>query len=284
MAESMSGTKFSLKLTGTLNNALTDGTPTTASCPNVSYSDSISNGVGSGCADRSWQQKNGELANHEDQVTLCLYDFAGVDIGAGAGKDPLGQDMAFQNVVAIVIVNENAAGAAGHLEVLPASSHGWTPIGSHTVAAGSSIGPQGILMKYEPEEGGLDIDPNVSDRLTLRANGGAVTYSIYLLARTSDTESSSSSSSVSSSSVSISSLSSSSLSSLSSSSASSSSSSISTSSSSQSMSTSSSSSISTSSISTSLSSSSGSSGSSSSLSSISSSSSSSSSHSSSSVT
>jgi hypothetical protein len=228
MSEQISSVKLQIKMTGSLTNTLTDGSAATVSCPNANYSDSITNGLGSGSADRSWQKVNGSIAEHGEQIVFDLEDMEGIDIGAGAGLDALGQAVDWENIVALIVVNENAAGAAGLLEVLPADDEGWTPVGSHTQAVGGALKPQGILCKYQPEEGGLDISAT-SHRLTLRAYGGAVTFSIYILARTGDLETSSSSVSSSSSSTS----------STSSQSVSSSSSSISTSSSSGSMSSSS---------------------------------------------
>jgi hypothetical protein len=265
---SLSGTKITTKISGTLNNLVDSSVSSQINVPNLNFSLSLANGVSANQANRSWQSINRTLAEGV-QETLDLYDMAGLDIGAGEGKDGLGQDVVFEEIVVIHIFNENVVTAAGQLEVVPASSEGWTPIGSHTVASGGALKGQSWLTKGCPAEDAFDINEASSHRITFRAVGGSVTYSIYLLARHDDDESSSSSS-TSSSSSSVSSVSS--TSSSSSSSSSSSVSSLSASSSSISTSSSSSSSESSSSISTSSSSSSTSSSSSSSTSSESSSS------------
>jgi len=223
MVRSLSSPAFKLSLTATLRNTLSDGTVATAPEPNCSESLVLSNGVGDNQANRGWMSENLAIASGA-QETLDIYDLASTDIGAGAGRDGVGQLIVYEEIVGIVIVNENLVTAAGQLEILPASSEGWTPIGTHTVATGGALPGQGVLCKFNPSENGFDIDEATSHRITMRAVGGAVTRSIYLLARHDDAESTSSSSSASSaSSSSLSSSSPSSLSSISTSSESSSS-------------------------------------------------------------
>jgi len=210
MGRSISGSKLTLKMVGTLRNTLTDASMPSVASPDLSYAKTLASGIGVDQANRSWMSENRTLENtHQD--TFDLYDMSGVDIGAGAGLDALGQDIVFQEIVAIAIVNENAVTAAGQLEVFPSSSEGWDPIGSHTVANGGALRGGGVLFMAQPATDGFDVDPDSSHRITCRASGGSVTYSIYIFARDDDAEStSSSSSSVSSSSVSSSSTSSSS--------------------------------------------------------------------------
>jgi hypothetical protein len=239
--------KIQLKVSGTYRNELTDGTVVSISQPNINFAQTLTDGVAANMANRCWQTSGTILAG--EQATFDLYAMTGVDIGAGAGNDALGQSVLQECIVAIIIQNDNGVADAGDLEILPAASKGWTPIGSHTVATGGSLKGNGFLAKVQTAEGGLNVVDGTSHRITLRAVSGDVDYTIAILARDRDYESSSSSSSESS----ISSVSSSS-SSLSSSVSSSSSSSQSASVSSISTSSSSESSISTSSVSSSSSS------------------------------
>lgn len=227
MAESITNPKISIQVGGVMANTLDDASAGSLAHPAANISPTLENGVGAGQCNRAWQTKAITIAQNAQQ-TISLYDFPGLDIGAGAGRDALGQLLAFEEIVCIVITNDNVVGAAGILEVLPANSEGWTPIGTHTVATGGALRGQGGIVKFQTAEAGFDIDSNTNHRITLRAVSGPVTYSMFLLARHDDDESSSSSSSLSSSSDS----SSSSPSSISASSISTSSSSISTSSSS----------------------------------------------------
>ncbi len=234
---SLSGTKIALKMTSTVQNTLTDGTVSSVAHPTWSYSQSLSDGVEDKQANRAWQSEDRALGSGASEV-LDLYDMGGVDIGGGAGLDGLGQAVSpFEEIVAIAIVCESLSTAAGRLEIIPDSTNGWAPIGSHTVANGGALAGGGVLFKCQVTENAFAITDASSHRINIKANGGALSYSIYILARH-DAETSSSSSSLSSSSSSQSSSSSSFSSSSSQSSSSSSQSSLSSNSSSSSSSSS----------------------------------------------
>ena len=193
---SLSGGKVTVKLAGTLTNLLDDGSSgPSVNHPNLNYAKTLLNGVQTTQANRSWQT-SGTLRIGQ-QIVLDLYGMVGVDIGAGDGKDGLGQDILFENIVAVCVVNDNVAGAVGELEVLPDDDEGWAPIGSHLAGYGA-LKAQGLLLKVQPEEGGFDVIDGNQHRLLLRASGGTVAYSVYLMARHDDNESSSSASSSSS--------------------------------------------------------------------------------------
>ncbi len=198
MTRSISSPKITLKMTAQVVNTLSDGTSVSASQPSLSYTPTLANGIEVGQANRGWQVVNETIEGYE-QVIYDLRDFQGVDIGAGDGNDAVGQSLDLEEIVAIVITNENVAGSVGLLEVLPSDAEGWTPIGSHTQANGGALGAKGCLMKVQPAADGFDLSDN-SHRITLRAYGGPVIYSMYLFARHDDEESSSSSLSSSSSS------------------------------------------------------------------------------------
>lgn len=220
MTRQMDSMSISFKVNGTLKNVLDDGTGPSINHPSFSFTKSgtaLSNGIGNNQANRAWQSRSRTIAGAGSE-TLDLYDLAGVDIGAGAGLDGLGQAIVFEEIVQIIFVNENDAGDDGALEIEPAAVNGWTPIGIHTVAVGGALYGQGLLVKQQLDGRGFDVEDGVSHEIKLSANGGDVTYSIYILGRHDDEESSSSSSSLSSSSTSSSSFSSSSSSSTSSSS------------------------------------------------------------------
>ncbi len=233
MSRSLSSPKFNLKLSATVTNTLTDATGVTATQPSLNYVPVLTDGIEANQANRGWQGASRTiLSGHQEIIDLDSF----IDIGAGVGNDAVGLALTLEEIVALVVVNENAVGVAGQLEIAPSNSEGWTPIGSHTVANGGALRGQGMLCMVQLAADGFDVDPASSHRITFKATGGNVTYGMYILGRHDDEESSSSS---------LSSSSPSSLSSLSSSS--SSSSSISSSTSSLSISTSSVSSLSSSS-------------------------------------
>jgi len=204
MARSMSSMSVSFRMQGTLTNSLTDGSGPSVQQPSFNYSMSgtvLTSGINSNQCNRGWQSRNRSLGNGASE-TLDLYDMAGVDIGAGAGLDGVGQAIVFEEIVGIVIVNENDVDEDGALEISPAAANGWNAIGTHSVANDGALYGQGVLIKFQPDGRGLDIVDGATHKLTFTANGGDVTYSIYLLARHDDEESSSSSSSSSPSSTS----------------------------------------------------------------------------------
>ncbi|KKN88374.1 hypothetical protein LCGC14_0249370 [marine sediment metagenome] len=232
---SLTSPKVTLQVQATINNTMDDGVVASGAM-NGNVSDTLTNGVSVAQANRAFQWKNKTL-DVGDPLDFDVYNFTGLDQGSGNQNDVVGQDLIMEEIVSIMIVNENAEGTAGELEISPSSVNGWTPIGTHTLATLGFLRAQAVLAKHQPDTDAFPVTNGSNHRIRLRALTATVTYSIYILGRHDDDESSSSiSTSSSSSSISTSS---------------SSQSSISTSSSSQSSISTSSSSISTSSISTS---------------------------------
>ncbi len=205
MAATLASPKINIQVGGTLTNTMGDASAATTPHPAANIQPTLASGISAGQCNRGWQRKNVTIVQGA-QETISLYNFVGLDIGGGVGRDGVGLPLAYEEIVAIAITNENAVDAAGVLEVIPADSEGWTPIDSHTVLNGGALRGQGGLVKFQTSEAGFVVLPTTNHRITLRAVGGDVTYSMYLLARHDDDESSSSSSqSASSSSLSASS-------------------------------------------------------------------------------
>ena len=194
MVRSLTSIKVEVKISSTLTNLLTDASSTSVNHPSLNYKPTLVNGIGDNQANRDWQSLTRSLNAGQSEV-LDLYDMAATDIGAGLGRDGVGQPIVFEDVVAIAIVNNNAVTAVGQLEVDPDAFNGWTPVGTHTVASGGALRGESMLMKSAPGENGFDITDGSNHRLRFTANGGAVSYSIYLLCRSDDEFSSSVSSS-----------------------------------------------------------------------------------------
>ena len=130
-------------------------------------------------------------------LVIDLYDWAGIDAGAGAGKDPVGQALTMEEIVLIAISNESAVGG-GNLSVAPDATNGWAGIGTHTGAG--ILKPGAFLIKGNPNDSAFDVVDASSHRIILTASGGAVNYRVLVVGRNDDESSSSSSSSQSSSS------------------------------------------------------------------------------------
>jgi len=192
--------KVTLQLQATLVNTLNNtGKTATSQVGNASFvGDTYRvSGVSSGEMNRAWEDTEIAISSGAD-LELNLATLIGEDIGAGFGKDAVGQTIDLEEVVMIVIKNTTTAnaGALGgpFLEIQPAMASGWTAIGEHTVANSGAIPPGGVLLKYAPGEAGFDVQPGTAERIKLTASGGDITASILIFGRNDDDESSSSSS------------------------------------------------------------------------------------------
>ena len=197
---SVASPKITMQMSATIQNTMFDGQVATGQLA-ASTADTLTSGGEVDQVNRGWQWKNKTLLDG-NFIVIDLYDVAARDMGAGLGVDIVGQALIMEEIVAIKIKNENASTAAGHLEIRPDNTNGWLPIGSHMVANGGALLGGGVLMKYQPAEAAFDVEDGVSHRIRLIADGGDITYSVYVLGRSDDAVSSSSSSSLSSSSLS----------------------------------------------------------------------------------
>jgi hypothetical protein len=165
----------------TLKNLLDDGS--TSATATHSYSllnKTLTYGIADGKATRAWQVKSRSISsgNTED---IDLYDYATVDLGAGLRRDGIGQLAAYKQVVGFII---KCASGAGSLEVMPAnpSNHvAWMP--SLTVANGGALRSGATMALIQPKSTAFTITDASSHMLRLGANGGAVSYNLYVLAR-----------------------------------------------------------------------------------------------------
>ena len=165
-------------IAATVTNLLADGTKTPSVDIGVSLSATLASGSGSGSADRAWSEYSRTLtdATNED---LDLYDLGTRDVGAGAGKDALGQDWSVAEIVGIIIYNAGP----GDLTVTPSASNGWTPLlgasGTHTVKGG------GFLYAYNPADPAFAVTDASSHKLNFAAANGNCVYDVHLVARSS---------------------------------------------------------------------------------------------------
>lgn len=206
--------EIKLSFQSTIRNTLTNNDTASATVAGTVLTGKIDDGIAADEANRAWRTTSRTISANTN-LDIDLYDFAGLDIGAGAGLDALGQELILEEIVTLILKH---ASGTGRLEIMPSAPAGalaWAP--SLTVANGGALKAGGVLMLHQSDTDAFDVADGVSHVLRLRANGAAVTFDLYLLGRNDDEESSSSTSSSSSSSES----SSSSTSSLSSSSASS---------------------------------------------------------------
>jgi len=198
--------QFSMTVQSTITNSLdTAGKASTASLSGEIIDETISQGVEGDQISRAWEEVDIAISSG-GTVDIDIRDMAGRNIGAGLGKDALGQDILFEEIVGLVIKNANADGVAGVLEinpVLPSPAWGVLPLYTARNAVGGGIKAGGVRAWFEPHAQALDVAG--SAKIRLGAVGGDVIASVYVFGRHDDeasSESSSSNSSSSSSSVS----------------------------------------------------------------------------------
>jgi len=195
--ESLSSAQIKLNFSATLQNVISgssSGNPASASIAADLISGQIQNGLLAGQADRLWFSERRPLGSG-GQETLDLYQMVGIDIGAGAGNDALGQACIFENIFCLIVKNE--ADSVGTLEVQPGTANSLNAISAQTVANGGGLEPGAVRVWYSPVLG-IDLS-STKKNVKFDANSGALSYSVYVLGRHDDEESSSSSSSSSSS-------------------------------------------------------------------------------------
>lgn len=196
---SLKAATISVSLDATVQNEMSlgdgDTVNTASGVVSLTRSASVLTGIDAEQADRAWQWSDTIPAGNSR--VFWLGRLTGHDIGAGDGRDIVGQVWDAVEIVAILIVNNNEIGNYGYLEISPGYTIPAQWIGTHTVATGGGVGAQGFLYRYEPDVG-LPVTPGVAESIRVFANGGDVNCSIAILGRSSVNESSSSSSSLSS--------------------------------------------------------------------------------------
>lgn len=196
MSNRAANSNVTLSFQANISNTLDSGAQTSASIIAQLFTGQILDGIGSGQANRAWASVNRVLADGANE-TIDLYQMSNVDIGAGTGKDGLGQDCLFEEAIVIAIKNESSS--VGYLQIEPGTANPLTALGTQTVANGGALGANGVRAWIEPGDVGINLSAGAKN-VKFSASGGAVTYSIYVLGRHDDDESSSTSSASSSSS------------------------------------------------------------------------------------
>ncbi len=132
-------------------------------------------------ADRAWWSLGRALAVGSEDFDL--YDLASVDIGAGAGLDPLGQALAFAEICLLIVVNNDADGS---LRVGgKATTAAWnSPFGGSDDDAYILIPPGGFIVLACPSDPAWVVADTSNHLLKVEAITADVSdYDIILLGR-----------------------------------------------------------------------------------------------------
>ena len=186
-----------LAFASSIKNLVDSGVYATASIGQTVVSGKILSGVSASQANRAWELRAHTIINGTT-IDIDLYDYAGWDIGAGAGNDALGQTLTIEEIVCLVV---KQVSGDGQLEIQPSvpTSGGLTWAPQMTVANGGALRAGACICLFCSHTHGFDIDDGVSHVLRLGAKNGHVVADVYVLGRHDDEESSSSTSSSASS-------------------------------------------------------------------------------------
>lgn len=175
--------RLKVALQGAFINTLTDLSVTNAEI-DQQLDQAFTDGTIADKVDKAWFSKSRALTSGNDE-TLDLYDWGSVNLGAGAGKDPLGQAQALVEIAAILIYVRPES--AGNLIV----GNDGTTAAFNSIFAGSTdsdtaavtVKPGGIFLIAAPGDPAYAVADTSNHLLKLAASGGNVTYDIHVLGR-----------------------------------------------------------------------------------------------------
>lgn len=163
------------------NAIATDLTSTATVTPALSIALAFTDGTSASKCDKIWYDFNRALsgATSED---LDLYDLASFNIGAGAGKDPLGGTWATVEVVGMLI--RNATTSTGNLTIGgKAATTAWNSVfNADDDAAFGPLPPGGFLCFGAYSDPAFAVADTTNHLLKI-ASSATLTYDIIVLAR-----------------------------------------------------------------------------------------------------
>lgn len=190
MAVTISSFTLALQIQAVLSNQINgvDGPQATQGFAWTQPSPRFANGTTDGQADRVWHAKARALVSGNSE-NLDLYDLAAFDIGAGAGKDALGQ--AWTNAEVCGLIVENVLTSAGNLYIGgEGSSASFQSIFHVSGTASDTAGfgplpPGGCIAFITPKNPAWPVVDAANHLLKFAAVGGNVTYNVCVLGRSS---------------------------------------------------------------------------------------------------
>jgi len=181
----LANVSISAKVEATLQNLL-DGDTITASASQGfdarAGAAAVVSGTAEGQADWIWSDTARAISSGANE-SIDLYDLGTIDIGAGAGKDALGQSVTLAEVVAILIhvdsdsVGELVVGGEGSAAAFS------SPFNADDDAEVGPFGAGGCCLLFNPVDPAWTVTDSSNHLLKLAATGGDLTYSITVIGR-----------------------------------------------------------------------------------------------------
>lgn len=187
MTRAIANANIKAELTANLSNTVEGATqagtkPSIQAGRGYKYSASdIASGTLANQADRIWHSISRALTSGSSE-TIDVYDLGSLDIGAGAGRDGLGQLWTVAEIVGILI--RSATTSAGNLIIGgEGSGAAWNSLWNGSDTAQLLLPPGGLFLMASPADPAWAVTDVTNHLLKLAASGGAVTYDITLLGR-----------------------------------------------------------------------------------------------------
>lgn len=138
------------------------------------WTDDLKDSAGDYLFDRIWALTDYSLTVAAGNLDIDLYDLASIDLGAGAGKDNLGQSHANARVIAIAIRNQEiTSGGTLRIDQVGAGTTAWSGFGHADIQLDLA---QGAFQKHYLGESGATVT-DVTDHI-LRLNAQTATCTI----------------------------------------------------------------------------------------------------------
>lgn len=174
-----------IQFTGVIQNILNaDEDAAEAAWGEVLSAISLSTGSEDNQINRAISKKGMTLASAATML-IDMFDFAGFDCGAGDGKDMLGQSMALEKIVGLLIVLKAASdgelviGAENSSAALNSIFNGRDDAG--TTIQATAVNP-GIFFLFNPADG-YSVTDVTNHLLKLESRGGVSNFSFYMIGR-----------------------------------------------------------------------------------------------------
>lgn len=147
----------------------------------VGQSEEFTDGITANKCDSAWQDTRTLDTTSEE---IDVFDLGVIDIGAGAGKDPVGQDIANLEIVGLRITSD--AASVGELHVGGgAAASAWNTLFNGDDDAILVVQPGGYIDICAPLNG-YSVADTTNHTLKIEAVTGLVTYTMTLLGRSTD--------------------------------------------------------------------------------------------------
>lgn len=185
MADTLSDCKILARLSTTLTNAVQSFNASIDITSGTSGSVTLEDGTAANKADKVWFDEGRTLTGTTPE-DIDLYDFGSIDIGGGAGKDPLGGTLALAEIVCLMITNSSSS--TGNIFVGGKNATtAWNSalaiggVADDTAQVGP-IKPGGGMLIWNVTDPAMAVADTTNHLLTITPTANA-TYNIYVLGR-----------------------------------------------------------------------------------------------------